>query len=106
GLDLRVTPPGRRGDVAADDLVRALRLVQRPLRGWIPRVPEVLELHPLHRPTVPHVEAGYDARQEPRLRALARRSGRGGRGGLRPGEPALQQRRPVGPGQLRVELAG
>src|SRR5207249_9308786 len=95
-------PCWRRGHVEDDDLVRALRLVLCSLSRRITRVTQVLEPHALYDPTVPHVEAGHDARQEPGRRTLARRSGRGD---LCPCEPALQQRRPVSAGQLRVKLA-
>src|SRR5256886_286849 len=49
----------------------------------------MLELHPLHHPTIPYVEAGDDPRQQSRGRAGERRSGRA----LRSCEPALEQRR-------------
>src|SRR5437667_2352260 len=51
----------------------------------------MLELHPLHHPTIPYVEAGDDPRQQSRGRAGEGRSGRA----LRSCEPALEQRRAV-----------
>src|SRR5438046_10337971 len=62
----------------------------------------MLELHPLHYPTIPYVEAGDDPRQQSRGRAGEGRSGRA----LRSCEPALEQRRAVCARQLGMELAG
>src|SRR5213079_3021508 len=61
----------------------------------------MLELHPLHHPTIPYVEAGDDPRQQSRGRAGEGRSGRA----LRSCEPALEQRRAVCARQLGMELA-
>src|SRR5437016_10283988 len=61
----------------------------------------MLELHPLHHPTIPYVEAWDDPRQQSRGRAGEGRSGRA----LRSCEPALEQRRAVRARQLGMELA-